>query len=38
MLHEADLIAGQRRGSWVYYRLLPERLSQIAPMAGLAEP
>jgi ArsR family transcriptional regulator len=32
VLREAGLISGERRGTWVYYRALPEAL---APLAGL---
>lgn len=35
VLREAGLIAGERRGTWVYYRARPETL---APLAGLLTP
>jgi ArsR family transcriptional regulator, arsenate/arsenite/antimonite-responsive transcriptional repressor len=28
VLREAGLIAGERRGTWIYYRVLPEALRQ----------
>lgn len=30
VLREAGLIEGERRGRWVHYRVLPERLGEIA--------
>ncbi|NED94794.1 helix-turn-helix transcriptional regulator [Phytoactinopolyspora alkaliphila] len=29
LLKEAGLISGERRGTWVYYRVVPERLKAI---------
>jgi ArsR family transcriptional regulator len=29
LLHEAGLLARERRGSWVYYRIVPERLAAL---------
>ncbi|WP_432093570.1 ArsR/SmtB family transcription factor [Streptomyces sp. bgisy100] len=36
LLKQAGLIASERRGTWVYYRLLPERTDMLA--AVLARP
>jgi ArsR family transcriptional regulator len=33
-LREAGLIAGERRGTWVYYRVLPERLAGLSQLLG----
>lgn len=30
ILREAGLIEGERRGRWVHYRVIPERLTEIA--------
>jgi ArsR family transcriptional regulator, arsenate/arsenite/antimonite-responsive transcriptional repressor len=30
VLREADLIVGERRGTWVYYRVLPDALARLA--------
>jgi ArsR family transcriptional regulator, arsenate/arsenite/antimonite-responsive transcriptional repressor len=30
VLREADLIAGQRRGTWVYYQVLPDALTRLS--------
>jgi ArsR family transcriptional regulator, arsenate/arsenite/antimonite-responsive transcriptional repressor len=30
VLRDAGLIAGERRGTWVYYRALPEALSRLS--------
>ncbi len=30
VLREAGLIAGERRGTWIYYRIQPEVLAQLA--------
>jgi ArsR family transcriptional regulator len=29
LLHEAGLLSRERRGSWVYYRIVPERLAAL---------
>ena len=34
VLHEAGLLARARRGAWVYYRLLPERLQLLRDALG----
>ena len=34
VLHEAGLLARARRGTWVYYRLLPERLQPLRDALG----
>ncbi len=36
VLHEAGLLARARRGAWVYYRLLPERLQPLRDALGAA--
>lgn len=36
VLRDAGLIIGERRGTWVYYRLLPGRLEQLADVLGVA--
>ncbi|HKE51792.1 MAG TPA: metalloregulator ArsR/SmtB family transcription factor, partial [Actinomycetes bacterium] len=30
LLREAGLVSSQRRGTWVYYRLIPQALEQLA--------
>src|SRR5882762_3735835 len=30
VLREAGLIAGERRGTWIYYRVLPDALRQLS--------
>ena len=35
VLREAGLIAGERRGTWVYYRVLPEALRQASAVLGI---
>ena len=37
VLREAGLITGERRGTWVYYRLRPEVLSQATAVLTLNE-
>lgn len=32
VLREAGLITGERRGTWVYYRVLPEALGRLAAL------
>jgi ArsR family transcriptional regulator len=32
ILREAGLIVGERRGTWVYYRPVPERIRQLAAL------
>lgn len=36
VLREAGLISGERRGTWVYYRVLPDRLTQVSALFDLA--
>ncbi|GAA4981594.1 metalloregulator ArsR/SmtB family transcription factor [Pseudonocardia tropica] len=36
VLREAGLIAGERRGTWVYYRVLPDVLGRLADVLGPA--
>lgn len=36
VLREAGVITGQRRGTWIYYRVLPETLQQLAAVLGPA--
>jgi ArsR family transcriptional regulator len=35
VLREAGLIAGERRGTWVYYRVLPDALRQVSALLAL---
>ena len=35
VLREAGLIAGERRGTWVYYRVLPDALRQVSALVAL---
>jgi ArsR family transcriptional regulator len=35
VLREAGLISGERRGTWVFYRLLPEALRQASAVLSL---
>ena len=37
VLREAGLITGERRGTWVYYRVRPELLAQVATVLAPAE-
>lgn len=34
VLHDAGLLGRERRGSWVYYRVLPDRLGVLTQMLG----
>jgi len=34
MLREVGLVSSERRGTWVYYRLRPETLDQLAAVLG----
>ena len=34
VLKKAGLLASQRRGSWVYYRVIPEALQQLSQLLG----
>nr|WP_246115324.1 metalloregulator ArsR/SmtB family transcription factor [Pseudonocardia sulfidoxydans] len=36
VLREAALITGERRGTWVYYRVVRERLTQVSMLLDLA--
>jgi hypothetical protein len=36
VLREAGLIEGERRGTWVYYRAIPERMSALAALLVVA--
>ncbi|AEA23169.1 ArsR/SmtB family transcription factor [Pseudonocardia benzenivorans] len=36
VLREAGLITGERRGTWVYYRAVPQRLGEVADLLDLA--
>ncbi|SDP33524.1 regulatory protein, arsR family [Actinopolyspora xinjiangensis] len=36
VLREAGAITGERRGTWVYYRVLPETLRRLAAVLGPA--
>ncbi|MFC4946196.1 ArsR/SmtB family transcription factor [Pseudonocardia sp. GCM10023141] len=35
VLREAGLIAGERRGTWIYYRVLPDALRQLSAVLVL---
>jgi ArsR family transcriptional regulator, arsenate/arsenite/antimonite-responsive transcriptional repressor len=37
VLREGGLIMGERRGTWVYYRVLPEALKQVSALLALDE-
>jgi ArsR family transcriptional regulator, arsenate/arsenite/antimonite-responsive transcriptional repressor len=37
VLREAGLITGERRGTWIYYRVRPEVLQQVAAVVALDE-
>jgi ArsR family transcriptional regulator len=37
LLHEAGLLARERRGSWVYYRIVPERLDALREALAFPE-
>lgn len=36
VLREAGAITGERRGTWIYYRVLPETLQQLSAVLGPA--
>jgi ArsR family transcriptional regulator len=38
ILREAGLVEGERRGTWVYYRLVPEAVQALAFALGGREP
>lgn len=38
VLREAGLIEGDRRGTWVYYRAIPDRMANLARMLFTTEP
>jgi ArsR family transcriptional regulator len=38
VLREAGLIAGERRGTWIYYRVLPDVLARAATLLGAHVP
>jgi ArsR family transcriptional regulator len=35
VLRQAGLIDGERRGTWVYYRVVPERLTRLSGLFAL---
>jgi ArsR family transcriptional regulator len=35
LLHEAGLLGRERRGSWIYYRIVPERLAALRDALAL---
>lgn len=35
VLHDAGLLARERRGTWVYYRIVPERIAALRDALGL---
>ncbi|MFC5993870.1 ArsR/SmtB family transcription factor [Pseudonocardia hispaniensis] len=35
VLREAGLISGERRGTWVYYRVQPDRIHQVSALLDL---
>ncbi len=35
VLREAGLITGERRGTWIYYRVVPDALRQVAAVVAL---
>ena len=35
VLREAGLITGERRGTWIYYRVLPDALRQVSALVAL---
>jgi ArsR family transcriptional regulator len=37
VLREADVIEGERRGTWIFYRLRPEAAARLARIAALIE-
>jgi ArsR family transcriptional regulator, arsenate/arsenite/antimonite-responsive transcriptional repressor len=37
VLREAGLITGERRGTWVYYRIVPDALRQVSAVVALDE-
>ncbi|MEV0664130.1 ArsR/SmtB family transcription factor [Actinomadura luteofluorescens] len=38
VLRQAGLIDGERRGTWVYYRAVPERLTRLSGLFALPAP
>jgi len=37
VLREARLITGERRGTWIYYRVLPDALRQASAVLGIEQ-
>lgn len=37
ILRQAGLIEGERRGTWVYYRVIPERLTRLSGLFALPD-
>jgi ArsR family transcriptional regulator len=38
VLREAGLIDGDRRGTWIYYRVLPEKITALSRLLDLSAP
>jgi len=38
VLRQAGLIEGERRGTWVYYRVVPDRLTRLSGLFALPAP
>jgi DNA-binding transcriptional ArsR family regulator len=38
VLREAGVIEGERRGTWIYYRLLPEAAARLERLASMMRP
>lgn len=38
VLREAGLIEGERRGTWIYYRVLPDSLGALAAVLQIEQP
>ncbi|MGI5171815.1 ArsR/SmtB family transcription factor [Spirillospora sp. CA-253888] len=38
VLRQAGLIDGERRGTWVYYRVVPEKLTRLSGLFSLSAP
>ena len=38
VLREAGLIEGERRGTWIWYRVVPERLAVLRDILGAPQP
>ncbi|HIW61656.1 MAG TPA: metalloregulator ArsR/SmtB family transcription factor [Candidatus Stackebrandtia excrementipullorum] len=38
VLRKAGLVTSERRGTWVYYRIAPDRLTELSALLAFAQP